>query len=300
MIKYYNKKEKKYEIEKVAGEKYLNWLYSSPIGKSLLELLVKKKGFSKVYGLYCDTKLSTKKIKSFIEDLGIDMDKYEKEISDFNSFNDFFIRKLKSQHINFSYNSKDLISPCDGRLLVYENLCCKKDLQVKGFNYTLEELLQDKTLASQYEGGKALVFRLCPTDYHRFHFIDDGFCTSSTKIKGSYYSVNPISLERVKKVFVQNKREWSVLKSENFSDVIYMEVGATCVGSIIQTYNENTKINRGNEKGYFKFGGSTVILLFKKDAIEIHEDILTHSQKNIETLVSMGETIGNSISICNE
>lgn len=295
MIKYYNRKEKKYEIEKVAGEKYLNWLYSSPVGKGLLELLVKKKGFSKVYGFYCDSKLSTKKIKSFIEDLGIDMNKYEKEVSDFNSFNDFFIRELKHEHISFSSNSEDLISPCDGRLLVYDNLYSKKELEIKGFNYTLDELLQDKLIASEYEGGTALVFRLCPTDYHRFHFIDNGFCTSPTKIKGSYYSVNPISLDRVKKVFVQNKREWSVLKSENFNKVIYMEVGATCVGSIIQTYNKDSKVNRGDEKGYFKFGGSTVILILKKDTIKIHKDILDHSKDNIETLISMGETIGNTI-----
>ncbi|CAM3021066.1 phosphatidylserine decarboxylase [Hathewaya histolytica] len=295
MIKYYNRKDKTHEVEKVAGEKYLNWLYSSPVGKNILELLVKKKGFSKIYGTYCDTKFSAKKIRGFIEDLGIDMNKYEKEISDFKSFNEFFIRELKPEHINFSTNPKDLISPCDGRLLVYENLSFKENLEIKGFNYSLDELLKDREIASEYEDGTSLVFRLCPTDYHRFHFIDDGICRETKKIKGMYYSVNPISLDNIKKVFVENKREWSILESENFGSIIYMEVGATCVGSIIQSYKENSKVNRGSEKGYFKFGGSTVVLLFKKDTIKIHEDIISQSTQNIETLVSMGETIGKGL-----
>lgn len=296
MIKYYNRKNKTYEIEHVAGEKQLTWLYSSPVGKGILQLLVKKKLFSKIYGSYCDSRLSAKKIDKFIVDLNINMDKYKKNAKDFNSFNEFFIRELNDKYINdFSKSTNDLISPCDGRLLVYNNIKSTESLCVKGFDYSLDELLQDKKLAKTYEGGSCLVFRLCPTDYHRFHFIDDGICTKPNKINGLYYSVNPISLQKIKKVFVENKREWSILKSKNFDDVIYMEVGATCVGSIIQTYKETEHITRGMEKGYFKFGGSTVILIFKSNTIKIHDDIIKHSNDCIETLVSMGETIGTKI-----
>jgi len=143
-----------------------------------------------------------------------------------------------------------------------------------------------------YNGGTCLIFRLCPTDYHRFHFIDDGVCSNTTKIKGHYYSVNPIALKSINKLFCQNKREWSIFHSDNFGDVIYMEVGATCVGSIIQSYSPNSKIKKGTEKGYFKFGGSTVILFFKKDTIKIDEDLLHQTQLGFETSVFMGEKIG--------
>ena len=293
MIKVFNRKNKQLEIEKVAGEKILNWLYISPIGKNLLELIVKKKLTSKIYGSYCDLSLSAKKIPSFVTDLDIDMSIYKKNLDEFTSFNDFFTRELKSQYLNFNSENKYLTSPCQSRVLAYTNINNSSILNIKGFNYSLNDLLQDEETSSNYECGTCMIFRLCPTDYHRFHFIDSGICEPTHNITGSYYSVNPISLEKMKKVFVENKRQWSILKSDNFDDIIYIEVGATCVGSIIQSYSPNTYVKRGDEKGYFKFGGSTVILLFKKDSVIIDDDILENSKNNIETLINVGEIIGH-------
>ncbi len=292
MIKYYNRKQNKYEIEKVAGEKYLNWSYSSPSGKGLVELLLKKKLFSKLYGYYCDTKISSRKIKDFIKDFDIDMSLYTKTYDEYSSFNDFFIRSLNTSARTIDKNNNTLISPCDGKILAYDNINLNDLVQIKGFTYSLKELLQDNEVYNLYDGGTCLIFRLCPTDYHRFHFIDDGVCGDTTKIKGHYYSVNPIALKNVKKLFCQNKREWSIFHSDNFGDVICMEVGATCVGSILQSYSTNSKITKGEEKGYFKFGGSTVILFFKKDVVKIHEDLLNQTQLGFETSVLMGEKIG--------
>jgi phosphatidylserine decarboxylase len=292
MIEYYNRKENKYEIEKVAGEKYLNWSYCSPVGIGLVELLLKKKLFSKLYGHYCDTKISSRKIKSFIETLNIDMSMYSKAHDKYSSFNDFFIRSLNPKARIIPKDKNILISPCDGKVSAYVDIDLNNIVQIKGFTYSLKELLQDNELYNLYKGGTCLIFRLCPTDYHRFHFFDDGTCGDTTKIKGHYYSVNPIALKSVKKLFCQNKREWSIFHSDNFSDVIYIEVGATCVGSIIQSYNPNSKIIKGDEKGYFKFGGSTVILFFKSDVVTIHEDIIAQTQLGFETSVLMGEKIG--------
>ena len=189
--------------------------------------------------------------------------------------------------------SKDvLISPCDGKISAYENINLEALVQVKGLSYSLKELLKDNEIYNLYHGGTCLIFRLCPTDYHRFHFFDDGVCGDTTKIKGHYYSVNPIALKSVKRLFCENKREWSIFHSDNFSDVIYVEVGATCVGSIVQSFTPNTRITKGEEKGYFKFGGSTVILFFKKDAVKIHEDLINQTQLGFETSVLMGEKIG--------
>ncbi|MBB6632243.1 phosphatidylserine decarboxylase [Clostridium algidicarnis] len=297
MIKYYNRNSNEYEVEKVAGDKYLKWNYSSPVGLTLLEMFIKKKLFSKVYGAYCDSSLSKKKINSFIKEFNIDMNLCEKNLSKFNSFNDFFIRSLKKEARPIDENSNMLISPGDGRLFAYDNIDMDNLVQVKGLTYSLNELIEDKAIADKYNGGLCLVLRLCPTDYHRFHFIDSGICSDSKKVNGDYYSVNPIALEKIPKLYCQNKREWSLLKSENFGDVILVEVGATCVGTIVQTYNPNHVVKKGDEKGYFKFGGSTTIMFIKPNTVKIDEDILRETSLGYETKVVMGETIGKKISI---
>lgn len=295
MIKFYDRKSKKYEIELVAGEKYLNWTYSSRLGMNLLEIFIKKKAFSKLYGWYCDTNASKSKIKFFVKDFNIDMSMVEKKKNEFSSFNDFFIRKLKPSARPFSDEKNILISPVDGRVFAYENIDLNNIMQIKGINYSLNELINDENIASKYVGGTCLIFRLCPTDYHRFHFMDNGVCEKTNKIKGAYYSVNPIALKKIPKLFCENKREWSIFHSENFKDVLYVEVGATCVGSIFQTYTPNSKIKKGDEKGYFKFGGSTVVLFLQKDVTKLDDDIIEQTKLGYETKILMGEKIGEKL-----
>ncbi|MGL4772883.1 MAG: phosphatidylserine decarboxylase [Clostridium sp.] len=293
MIKIYNRHSKAYEEEKVAGKKYLKWCYESPVGKRVTELLLKKKLCSKVYGSFCDTKLSAKKVNEFIKDFDIDMSLCNKTPDEFTSFNDFFIRTLKPEARPIDMNANILISPGDGRLTAITDISMNNLVQVKGLTYSLSELIGDDNKATEYEGGVCLILRLCPTDYHRYHFVDNGVTGESHFIPGHYYSVNPIALEKVPKLFCQNKREWSIFKSDNFGDIIHIEVGATCVGTIIQSYTAGERVSKGSEKGYFKFGGSTTILFFKKDTVEIDEDIVIQSNLGFETKVLMGETIGH-------
>ncbi|WP_297993752.1 phosphatidylserine decarboxylase [uncultured Clostridium sp.] len=295
MIQVYNRKTNKYDTENVAGDKYIKWAYESPIGKSFVELFIKRKLFSKLYGNFCDSKLSVKKINSFIKNFNIDTDIFTNDPSDFKSFNDFFIRKLTPESRPINKDKNILISPGDGRLLAYTNIDINSLIQVKGITYSLSELLEDNPIANEYAGGTCLVLRLCPVDYHRLHFIDDGIPEKSNIVNGNYYSVNPTALERIPKLYCQNKREWSIFHSENFGDVILMEVGATCVGSIVQTYEPNKKISKGDEKSYFKFGGSTTILFFKENTVTIDDDILIQSSFGFETKVIMGEKIGEKI-----
>ena len=298
MIKYYNRKTQEYETEKVAGDKYLQWTYSSPIGMRFLELLIKKKLFSKVYGSFCDSKSSLKKVYSFIEDFDINMSHSEKSISEFNSFNDFFTRKLKEDARPIDKSTDSLISPGDGRLLAFENINLNKLVQVKGFTYSLDNLINNPDISKKFSGGICLILRLCPTDYHRFHFIDDGVCEETIKITGDYYSVNPTALERIPELFCKNKREWSIFHSKNFGDILHIEVGATCVGSIIQTYTPRRNVKKGDEKGYFKFGGSTTILFFQKDKVIIDRDIIAETNKGYESKIVIGEKIGEKIKAC--
>jgi len=292
MIKYYDRKKKTYYKENVAGGGILNFMYSNSIAKTFLPEIASRKFFSKLYGLGCDSKFSKKYIQTFVAKFNINMDEYEKSIYDYSSFNDFFYRKLSKYSRNICKDEKSFISPCDGKLLAIEKIDETSSFTVKGFKYTLNELFQNEDLSKNYSNGTCLIFRLCPTDYHRFHFVDSGTCSKSTFIKGKYYSVNPVALENISKVLSENKREYSILKSDNFDDVIYIEVGATFVGSIIQTYSSSSKINRGDEKGYFKFGGSTVIVMLKKNVLKLDDDICYQSNLGIETAVYMGEKIG--------
>lgn len=292
MVKFYNRETKEYETEQIAGDTYLNWTYSSPVGMRLLELIIKKKLFSKLYGYYCDSKRSQKKIASFIKNFNIDMSHSEKSLERFQSFNDFFTRKLVKAARPINNTLETLISPGDGRLLAYQNIDLNKLVQVKGYTYSLNKLIDEPNIVSKFSEGTCLILRLCPTDYHRFHFIDNGTCEDSKKIKGDYYSVNPIALKKVPELFCKNKREWSIFHSNNFGDVLHIEVGATCVGSIIQTYTPGNTIKKGDEKGYFKFGGSTTILFFQKGKVKIDDDIIEQTNKGYETKILMGEKIG--------
>lgn len=292
MIKYYNRQTQKYEEENVAGKGAISLIYSNPIGNNVLPKLASKKALTDFYGKCCDLKLSKIYIKKFVKKFNIDMNEYEKDIKEFHSFNDFFYRKLSADSRLITKNKNEFISPCDGKLLAIENIDSDSSFRVKGFRYTVNDLIQDKSLSSLYKNGTCLIFRLCPTDYHRFHFIDSGICSKSKYIKGCYYSVNPVALKNIDRVFTENKREYSILKSDHFDDILYVEVGATFVGSIIQSYKPNTKVTKGAEKGYFKFGGSTVIILLKEHILNLDKDIKTQSKLGIETSVQLGEKIG--------
>ena len=295
MIQIYDRTTKSYEEELIAGKKYIEWTYESPVGKKVTELIAKRKIFSKLYGMYCDTKFSAKKINSFIKDFNIDMNLSQKKINEFTSFNDFFIRELTSDARPVNHTSNVLISPGDGRITAYEDIDLEHLVQIKGFTYSLRELINDDSIAEKYFNGVCVILRLCPTDYHRFHFVDSGIPSKTTKIKGHYYSVNPIALKNIPKLYCENKREWSILNSDNFGNILTIEVGATCVGTIIQTYTPDKHVNKGDEKGYFKFGGSTTILFFEKDTVKIDSDILEQSRLGFECKVNCGEQIGLKI-----
>lgn len=287
--------EKKKEI--VAGDRIIRWLNDTKPGKVLTEGLFKKRFLSVFSGLVYDLPISKKKIASFVRDLEIDLGEAEKESPEnYQNFNEFFIRKLKPGARPISNNASHFVSPADGRMLAYENINIHQIIQVKGQEYSLEELIQNREMAQLYQNGICIVVRLNPSDYHRFHFPDSGIPQKYNRIPGCYYSVNPMSLKKIPKVYCQNKRELTPFKSDNFGNVMIIEVGATFVGSIIQTYTSGEHVSKGQEKGYFKFGGSTVILFIEPDQVAIDEDILHNTQMSLETKVKMGERIGVKIS----
>jgi len=289
-IQFIHRKTKEIITETPPAEGLLKFLYDNPFGKTTVLPIAKRKFISEYYGKKMYKPSSTKKIEGFVKQLNIDMSESEKQISEFTSFNDFFYRKLKPSARPIE---SGFVSPGDGKLIAFENISDVHHFFVKGRKFILSEFLNDKDLAARYEDASLIILRLAPNDYHRFHFPYKGVPSEVTKIKGSYFSVSPHALARnFTKVFCENKREYCTLKTADKGAIIIAPVGATMVGSILETYTPNQEINKGDEMGYFAFGGSTIVMLVPKNNLTIDADILENTKNNMETFVQMGEKIG--------
>ena len=282
--KYKKRNEQKIYYEK--EDKFTCFLYQNAFGRCLLKFLYLP-FISKISGFFMNSSLSKGMIKNFIIKNNIDMNDYNEE--EYKCFNDFFTRKIKKGKRPLSKNDIDLISPADSKLSAYK-ISGKNSFKIKKSTYSLNDLFGEEIKG--FENGYALIFRLGVSDYHHYIFIDDGTIDSRKIIKGRLHTVRPIAVEN-ESVFIQNSREVSILHTKNFDDIYMCEVGAMMVGKII---NEKTsgKFKRGEEKGYFKFGGSTIILLVNN--VSIDKDILENTNENIETVVKMGEVIGKRAS----
>ncbi len=276
--------------EKVPGDTLLSWLYYNPFGKIALYGVVKRKIISEYYGKMMDSPNSKKLIAEFVKEYNINMDEFEKSIDEFNSFNEFFFRKLKNNIRIIS--EKEVVSPADGKIVAFNSIKESDTFFIKGKKFNLKEYLGDEKLAKEFENGSMAIIRLAPADYHRFHFPVTGKVRENIKINGDYFSVSPIALKKKIDIFMANKREYCIVESEKLGKVIVSEIGATMVGSIIQTYNEEEIVAKGEEKGYFKFGGSSVMILFQKDRVKFDEDLISNTKAGYETYVRMGEGIG--------
>ena len=295
-IEYINRDSGELCKETVPGEGWLKWLYHNPLGKLALHGLVKRKFISQWYGSKMDTADSKNKIRGFVKELGIDMNEATRPIDDYESFNDFFIRELKPEARPIDSNPDAIVSPADGKILAFENIRGLDSFFVKGQEFSLEKFLQNSMLSKQYEGGTLLIIRLAPVDYHRFHFPAEGKISASTLINGEYFSVSPYAVKNMLNVYWENKREYSVLKNQTAGHILLCEVGATMVGSIEQTYTPDSKVKKGQEKGWFKFGGSTVIMLLEKGKAQIDADILENTGKRFSRPVL--ESVNISQTIC--
>ncbi len=269
-------------------DKILKKLYETKPGRSVLKALVNP-AVSKAGSFVLDSSLSKAFISPFIAKSNIAMEEYEEE--EYESYNHFFTRRIKEGRRPFDQTPTALCAPCDGRLSVYP---IKKDgtFAIKNTVYTMDRLLRNKKLAGHYMGGTLCVFRLTVQDYHHYAYVDDGVKTKNYHIPGVFHTVNPLANDQYP-IYTENTREFSVLKSKHFGRILMMEVGALLVGKIVN-HHEKLKVSRGMEKGFFEFGGSTVILAFEKDQVTIAEDIMENNAMGFETIVKMGEVIGKA------
>lgn len=269
-------------------DRVLVFLYKSKLGRILLKPLIMP-WLSKLGSIVLNSSCSKVLIAPFVKACKINLEDYEER--EFTSYNDFFTRKIKEGKRIIDDATNHLIAPCDGKLTVY-HIDKNSRFKIKNSTYSIKSLLRSKKLAHKYENGTLLLFRLTVDDYHRYCYIDSGKKTKNYRIKGVFHTVNPIANEEFP-VYKENTREYTILDSDNFGKVLIMEVGALMVGKIVN-YHEEACVKRGEEKGRFEFGGSTVIVCLEKGRALIDKDIMKNSKKGIETVVKMGEKIGRA------
>jgi len=297
-IRYFNRHTQELETEKVYGDAAVKWLYQSGSGK-ILSQLITSAPISKMYGWLQDRRFSAQKVAPFIEQFNIKMEDYlpqegHSENNPYDSFNQFFIRRFKPGVRNIIANPDSMPAPCEARYFGYESLTDEATVPVKGRFMSAQEVIGSIKWGPLFKDGPMLLARLCPVDYHRFHYPDDGELIESFPVSGKLHSVNPIALKEIPEILSTNERVVSILDTKNFGKLAYVEVGATCVGKIVQSHHENM-FKRGDEKGYFLFGGSTVIIFGEPGMWRPISEICENTPKGIEVYSHLGSEIAVKI-----
>lgn len=295
-IFFIDRTSKEQKKEQIPCKSCLEILYTNnPLGWLLKPIFGRWPWISRVYGKLQDRPSSKKKINPFIEKYKIDPSEFLEPVDSFSTFNKFFTRKLRPETRPIENGNDVAILPADGRYRVYQEIHHSEGFVIKGEKFSLSELLKDQSLADSYAQGAMVITRLAPVDYHRFHFPCSGTPSSPKLVNGPLYSVNPIALKHNIDILSENKRTITHLHTPQFGIVLYIEIGATNVGSIVQTFEPEKHYAKGDEKGYFSFGGSCIILLFEPDKIQFDQDLIEVTKRGIETLGRFGQSMGRAL-----
>lgn len=292
-IRFWNRRRNQAETESVYGGAGVNFLYGNPLGFAITDSLLVRHSVSRFYGGIQDTGWSGRKVAPFVKKFKIDMADFEK--GPFRTFNDFFVRRFAPGKRSFPLEASLMGAFAEARYLAFESLHASDALPVKGLRLAASDVLGATPGKERFEGGPCLLARLCPVDYHRFHYPDDGRTAHWHREKGLLHSVNPAAFRRRPDVFLSNERQVSLLETHNFGMLAYVEVGALMVGKIVPTHPLERPFLRGQEKGYFLFGASTVIVYGEKGAWKPSDDLLLHSAEGLETLVELGQPVARSL-----
>lgn len=279
------------------GADLVDWLYKSRSGK-FLSYFFCKAPLSLLYGYLQDTKFSKSKINEFVKNYQINLATFLPEVgreeSDpYSSFNQFFIRKFKPNLRHFPENNFEMGAFAEARYYGFNSIKDEEKIPVKGTFLAAKELIHKSEWSHFFHEGPLLLARLCPVDYHRFHFPDNCKVLDDFRIPGLYHSVNPVAIKEKNDIFITNERHVTILETENFGKLAYIEVGAICVGKIIQSQRLDRETNflRGTEKGYFLFGGSTVIVLGEKGKWKPTDLVIENTNNGMETYFELGTKV---------
>ena len=252
---------------------------------------------SKLVGWFAKTKWSCRYIAPFIKRFSIKIEDFVEPVGGYKSFNDFFIRALNPGVRFIDSEEQSLVAPADSKLFVIEEIAQDQSFFIKDTKFTLAAFLQDDELAKSYEHGSMLIFRLAPYDYHRFHFPTHSIVEYSKSIAGVLGSVNPLAYRAHKQPLIENQRIIISLRSVEFGNLLAIPVGALFVGAIKQTFSLGTMHKKGDELGFFEYGGSTLVLFFKPGIFQVNPIFLKHSREGFETEVLMGQSIGKKVTL---
>lgn len=280
--------------EPVLGGGLLRLAYEGALSPLVRNTLLRTGAVSRLLGWYCDTGWSKRKIDRVIDELEIDMGDFETPTGGFRTFNQWFARSLAPGARPFDPDPQSFTSPADCRLTVIPDLDTTTAVPVKGATFRIEDLLQSKSNETKdFRGGSVLICRLCPADYHRYHFPADGHPIDSKDISGRYESVNPVAVAAGIPVFTENRRVVARWSLDAFGPAAFVEVGAFGVGGIVDTHGTEP-FRKMDEKGYFRYGGSTLVIVVGPDRLKLDTDLVENSSRGIETLIRTGETLGHS------
>lgn len=289
-MKYRNRQGEEFE-QTTSQDKLLRRMYNSYFCRALLRVLGIP-AVSELAGCVLDSKLSASFISDFVQKHNIDLSDYEPQA--YKSFNDFFTRKIKPAARPMPEDKSVLVSPSDGKVSAYE-IDKVNGFVIKNSVYSVQSLLRDKKLAKRYENGYALVIRLTPDDYHRYCYAATGIKSHDRTISGVLSTVNPVVNEYVP-VYKENSRKYCLIRTQSLGDIVQMEVGALFVGRITNSHSYGRRtVLRGEEKGYFEFGGSTIVLLLERDKVQLCSDLIKNTREGFETKIKQGEPVGRSL-----
>ena len=292
-VEFFDRYSGEVKRESIYGEKFLRWICETASGKVGVEMIAKRAFFSRWYGRRMSQPHSVERIRPFITEYGLDEGEFADPVDSYGSFNEFFFRKLKPGARPIDTDENAVVFPADGRHLGIADISNCDAFWAKGQRLELRDLLGgDEELVARFKHGSAVISRLCPVDYHRFHFCAAGVPGESRLINGPLYSVNPIALRRNIGILVENKRVLTRLQSDALGEVLILEIGATNVGSIVQTYTRGEAVAKGDEKGCFEFGGSMTLLLFESERVQLADDLLEQSAQQRELYAHVGDRLG--------
>jgi phosphatidylserine decarboxylase len=295
-VAFFNRHTGRVETEKIYGEKPLRWVYETAAGRLALLPLARRAFFSHWFGWRMRRPASRAKIAPFIRDFALDPAEFADAPENFRSFDAFFSRRLKPSARPLAPGAATVVLPADGRHLGFQDVAQTVAVYAKGQRFDLPALLGDAALAERYRHGAIVCSRLCPTDYHRFHFPIAGTPAAPRLVNGWLYSVNPIALRRNLALLWENKRQIVAVDAGVFGVVLLVVVGATNVGSMTFTYRAGAAVGKGAEAGFFSFGGSFVATLFEPGKIRLAADLLRETANGRELYARMGTLMGEAAS----
>lgn len=291
-IRYIDRQDGMLKTEHVYADRFLFWSYNNPTGRLAMDLIFRRKFISQLYGWLHKRRWSRWKIKSFVKKFDVNLDELVCRLDDFTSFNDFFIREIDLIKRKIITDPDICIAPVDGKVLAYPYVEPDLSFQIKRNTFNLHSFLGNNVLARKFAYGSMVVCRLCLTDYHHFHFPDSGIPHQALSIPGKYHAGSPCLSRKPVPYYAENHRMLTLFDSDHFGPMVMSEIGALTVGSIRQSFNAGMSVSRGDLKGIFELGGSTVVLLFQKDAIELDKDLCENTINGIETYIRLGDSIG--------